>query len=101
MFVYTTNRTMNVPRGQAVALATPVSETACISVWSEIASNSTNIGKQELTTDLHVSPVHHQRVTQLIEANIDIFATGYQDLIGTDTVKIKIDTDDHPSIKCQ
>lgn len=83
--------------GQFVALATPVVNQACVSLVVEIAANNTKIGRPDLTTDLCVSPEHPPRLSQLI----DLFATSYHDLVGTDTIQMKIDTGDNAPITCQ
>ena len=42
---------------------------------------------------------HKQKIIELLKKNVDLFAQHDSDLCHTDTVKMKINTGDHPPIK--
>ena len=67
-----------------------------------VISNHKNRSDQtetDLNSPINVPDEHRQVIMNLITCNRDLFATKDTDLGKTDTIKMKIDTGNHPPIK--
>ena len=92
MIVNTTNKTYHLHRGCVVGRA------ECIPS-ENVASDINEISKSDLLADVNVPSEHKSKVIKLIEKNSELFAQKDTDLGQTDTVKMTIDTGNHPPIK--
>ena len=93
MIVNNTNKTISLRRGSVVATVESVDMAAVNSVKQGSNSNSFDL------SELNVPECHKSVVTQLVKANKDIFASKMADLTQTDTVQMRIQTEDHAPIK--
>jgi hypothetical protein len=105
MIVNQTNKTFRLRRGEVLATAESMLEQNLVDFKREVGQvknsemgqtkNSLNIDPK----DISAPPEYQERVTKLIYNNSDVFAATDAELDHTDTVKMRIDTGDHPPIK--
>lgn len=98
LIVNNTNKEISLRKGCQVAKIIDVANENVMSINSAIKRNQTSISF-DLNTDLVVPEAHRQLVTNLIKQHSDLFASKNSELGQTDTVKMKIDTGNHPPIK--
>jgi hypothetical protein len=95
LMVNNTNKTFKLKRGCVIGRVNVIDDQSI-----ETSIQDKNKEKVEnLNTELLVSPEHRQMIEKLVMRNQDIFTKSDADLGHTDTIKMKIDTGDHPPIK--
>ena len=106
MLVNTTNKTLSFKSGTPVAYISLIHPTEVMAINKKIpgklsspekSGNVNNLDICELD-NLSVPPEHKNQVIDLITKNIDLFANTDVELSHTDTVRMKIDTSEHPPI---
>lgn len=98
MIVNSTNKTYHLRMGCVVGRAECIPSENVIHM-NNCASGINEISKSDLLADVTVPSEHKSKVIKLIEKNSDLFAQKDTDLGQTDTVKMTIDTGNHPPIK--
>ncbi|CAC5412555.1 unnamed protein product [Mytilus coruscus] len=93
--VNSTNKTFKFKRGTAVGRINSVLEENLVSL-EETKSNTIEL---ENECEINVPREHKSIIEKLISKNKDIFATKDSELGHTDTVKMEIETENHPPIK--
>ena len=97
MIINNTNKTLKLKKGCVIGKVQSVTEANLTEIKDQMSKNkfTDKISRSEIS----VPSEHSDEVTALIFKNADIFAASDADLGHTDTVKMKIDTGDHPPIK--
>ena len=96
MLINNTNKYFKFKRGEVVGKGECVKEQSVTAL---------NLSKEKLEKDnsildnLHVTHEHSDVVTKLVKDNLDLFSEKDVDLGHTNTVKMVIDTGNHPPIK--
>lgn len=98
MIVNTTNKTYTVRKGCPVAKVEQLRGQDIMSV-SKDSEPSVAGGSAETFEHIDVPTEHKQKIVHLLQGNKDLFAQKDSELSHTDTVKMKIETGDHPPIK--
>ncbi|CAC5391359.1 unnamed protein product [Mytilus coruscus] len=93
LIVNTTNRTYKFRKGIAIGRASPVLEENVVSLESTREHSEI---ENVFETELNVPDAYRSRVLQMLNNNRDSFALKDTELGQTDTVKMRIDTGDHP-----
>ena len=100
MIVNQTNKFIRLPRHGLVGKVEIVSENSEIKCVNTVASKNVEDKSSDINlNDIQVPPQYQSKIRKLITENQDIFAAKDSQLGHTDTVKMKIETDNHPPIK--
>ncbi|VDI37074.1 Hypothetical predicted protein [Mytilus galloprovincialis] len=96
MLINQTNKHFKLKRGEVMGRGEGV-KTQNISTLN--VNKDQLVKESSLSSNLNVAPEHRETVEQIIKRSLDLFAERDSDLGHTDTVKMKIETGNHPPIK--
>ena len=100
LLINSTNKTITIKRGTPVAKISPISANEISFVKQEFRETPQLYGNKDNEFDnLDVCPEHKQLITNLLKKNSDLFAKTDKEPSHTDTVRMKINTGNHPPIK--
>ena len=97
MIINNTNKTLKLKKGCVIGKVQSVTKANLTEIKDQMSKNkfTDKISRSEIS----VQSEHSDEITALIFKNADIFAASDANLGHTETVKMKIDTGDHPPIK--
>ena len=107
MLVNTTNKTLSFKSGTPVAYISLIHPTEVMAIDKKFPGKSSSPEKSGNVNNLDICELdnlsvpreHKNEVIDLITKNVDLFANTDVQLSHTDTVRMKIDTGEHPPIK--
>ena len=97
MVVNNTNQTIRLSKGCVIAQIESV-DTHSVKEINEL-TNQSKIETCDWSSDVDAPAVYKSTIVDFLKKNQDLFAAKDSDLGHTDTVKMKIDTQNHPPIK--
>ncbi|MCG7876478.1 MAG: DDE-type integrase/transposase/recombinase [Candidatus Thiodiazotropha taylori] len=98
MVVNQTNKTMKVKRGCVIATIEAI-DPKQINGLDNIKTKVFQTDKKDWTSEVDVPENHKPTIVKFLQKHHDLFAVKDSELGHTDTVKMKLDTGDHPPIK--
>ncbi|XP_041364210.1 uncharacterized protein LOC121379631 [Gigantopelta aegis] len=100
MIINSTNKTYCLRKGYSIGRIEPATNRDVVNVAAVMPdAQEKSPTKINYQSELNVSPEHKTVIEQLVEENLDIFASSDLELGRTETVSMKIDTGDHPPIR--
>ncbi len=99
LIVNNTNKMYAIKRGCALGKLDKISEESIVDTRPPLSDNKPGQTKNINWDDVKVPPKYKDKIVELLKANSDLFALSDLDLGHTSTVKMKIDTADHPPIR--
>ena len=93
-----TNKTFTIKKGRPLAKIEKITSQSVMSV-TDCTKKLDLCQEQETFEETDVPAIHKSKILNILKANADLFAQKDSQLSHTDTIKMKIDTDNHPPIK--